>query len=161
MCQVKSHYIQILVFILPHKFKAMKEAIFSLNKYNFPIVKLDLSNIQSGNNNFKLNIEPNGIFSKKQRSFLLKFNFTAYCEENIEHPCVEILCVGEFTFKEVNSIEEIPLYFYANSIAILFPYVRAFVSTVTLQANYQPIVLPTMNLSTLSNILKERTCVTE
>lgn len=139
----------------------MKEAIFSLNRYNFPMVKLNLSNIKSGNNNLKLSIEPYGTFSKKERSFLLNFNFTAYSEEDMEHPCVEILCMGEFTFKEISSIEEIPSYFYANSIAILFPYIRAFISTVTLQANYQPIVLPTMNLSTLSNILKDRTCVTE
>lgn len=139
----------------------MKEAIFSLNRYNFPMVKLNLSNIKSGNNNLKLSIEPYGTFSKKERSFLLNFNFTACSEEDMEHPCVEILCMGEFTFKEISSIEEIPSYFYANSIAILFPYIRAFISTVTLQANYQPIVLPTMNLSTLSNILKDRTCVTE
>lgn len=137
----------------------MKEAIFSLNRYNFPIVKLNLTNIKVGNNNLKLSIEPEGVFSPKEGTFLLKFNFLAYFEESRELPCVEILCTGEFAFKEIYSIDEIPSYFYANSIAILFPYVRAFISTVTLQANYQPIVLPTMNLSALSEILKDRTKV--
>ena len=47
--------------------------------------------------------------------------------------------------------------FISNSIAILFPYVRAFVSTLTLQANIKPILLPTLNLSSLQDILRENT----
>lgn len=41
--------------------------------------------------------------------------------------------------------------------AILFPYIRAFVSTVTLQANVMPILLPTVNLSSLESRLRENT----
>lgn len=41
-------------------------------------------------------------------------------------------------FESARTLEDIPDYFYANSIAILFPYVRAFVSTVSLQANIPP-----------------------
>lgn len=132
----------------------MKEAAFSLEGYNFPLVNLDLSAVKSGQNHFNLNISPEGVFSAKDRTFLLRFNFAATLDEGVK-PCVEITCVGMFAFKEIDSVADIPSYFYANSIAILFPYVRAFVSTVTLQANFQPIVLPTMNLSDLSNVLKE------
>ncbi|EXZ22215.1 pretranslocase subunit SecB family protein, partial [Bacteroides fragilis str. S13 L11] len=54
-------------------------------------------------------------------------------------------------------LAEIPNFFYPNSIAILFPYVRAFVSTLTLQANIKPILLPTLNLSSLQDTLRENT----
>lgn len=50
-----------------------------------------------------------------------------------------------------------PSYFYRNSIAIVFPYIRAFISTVTLQANIPPIILPTMNLTSLEIPLKQNT----
>ena len=70
-------------------------------------------------------------------------------------------CVAWFEFQDVERIEDIPDYFYANSIAILFPYVRAFVSTLTLQANVPPMVLPTLNLFPLQKILQENTIVAE
>lgn len=72
---------------------------------------------------------------------------------------IEVNCLASFLFKGVESIDDIPTYFYSNSIAIVFPYVRAFVSTLTLQANYSPIVLPTMNLSDLNSQLKEHVTV--
>lgn len=56
---------------------------------------------------------------------------------------------------------EIPNYFYANSLAIIFPYIRAFVSTITLQSNMHPIVLPTVNLMGLSEKLKRNTDVVD
>lgn len=60
-------------------------------------------------------------------------------------------------FENVSSFDEIPTYFYRNAIAIIFPYVRAFISTVTLQSNIPPVILPTMNLSSLESPLKENT----
>ena len=70
---------------------------------------------------------------------------------------VNVRCVARYSFHDIHSLDEVPDYFYSNSIAILFPYVRAFVSTLTLQANVAPILLPTLNLSELQNVLKENT----
>ena len=139
----------------------MKEAVFSLRGYKFPMVKMDLRKIKPLQNKMNLSILPKGVFYPKNHSFELTFNFVASLEGEEGTPCIEISCIGDFEFKEIESIADIPSYFYANSIPILFPYVRAFVSTVTLQANYQPIVLPTMNLSDLSNFLKENVSVKE
>ena len=134
----------------------MKEALFGLEGYNFPKVMLDFSNVQPLNNSYKLAIEPEGEFDAQAGKFTLTFRFVAMIQVGEEmKSCVEVVCVGLFTFKDVRAVEDIPSYFYANSIAILFPYVRAFVSTLSLQANYTPIVLPTMNLSDLSTVLKK------
>lgn len=40
-----------------------------------------------------------------------------------------------------------------NSIAILFPYLRSFMSTVTAQAGISPFILPTININ---NLLEEQ-----
>lgn len=87
---------------------------------------------------------------------MLTFKFTAK-DDGTGREVVSVNCVALYMFKGVNSIEEIPAFFYNNAIAILFPYIRAFVSTVTLQANIKPILLPTLNLSDLQDRLKENT----
>jgi len=70
---------------------------------------------------------------------------------------VRINCKGLFEFKNVQTIEDIPDFFYKNSIAILFPYVRAYISLVTTQANVPGIILPTHNLSSLEEKLRNNT----
>ena len=70
---------------------------------------------------------------------------------------MRINCKGLFDFKNVETIEDIPDFFYKNSIAILFPYVRAYISLVTTQANVPGILLPTYNLSNLEEKLRNNT----
>ena len=74
-----------------------------------------------------------------------------------ENPFIKIRCRGSFAFENVNSFEESPDFFYVNSIAILFPYIRAYISLVTTQANVPGIILPTYNLSGLKDQLRENT----
>lgn len=64
-----------------------------------------------------------------------------------------------FKFQDKLLFDEIPAFFYKNSIAIAFPYLRSFISTLTLQANIKPIILPLMNLSELEKPLKDNTTV--
>lgn len=133
----------------------MNKAAFSIEKYIFDKVLIDLSNYVSDNIN--INFSPKGVFNKEASSFDLTFTFIAFNDNNIETPFVNIQCVGYFKFDNINSFEEIPSFFYRNSIAILFPFVRAFVSMVTIQANVPPILLATLNLSSLEEPLKQNT----
>lgn len=132
----------------------MNKAAFSLDNYKFEKVKIDFSKKTS--NSLNIGFSPSGKFITKESTFELKFNFVAHSGE-IENPFVEIECIALFKFEDKIQFEDIPTYFYRNSIAIIFPYVRAYISTVTLQANIPPIVLPTMNLSALEAPLKENT----
>lgn len=132
----------------------MNKAAFSLEKYKFEKIDLDLSRIES--DNLEVAFSPTGKFIESDSSFELSFVFKAHNgDENKSF--IEIKCLAIFQFEENLTFEEIPPYFYINSIAILFPYIRSFVSTVTLQANIPPIVLPTMNLSNLGEPLKNST----
>lgn len=132
----------------------MKKAAFSLNEYRFEKVEIDFSKKTS--NDLKILFEPTGKFISKDSSYELNFTFIAH-NESPDTSFVKITCISTFKFEDKISFEEIPSYFYRNSIAIIFPYIRAFISTVTLQANIPPIILPTMNLSSLETPLKENT----
>lgn len=133
----------------------MNNAAFKLEGYLFDKVFLDLSNLQP-KSTFNIDFSPSGVFNSENKSYELTFIFSAKEDEN-KSDVVKIRCVASFSFHNINSLEDVPEYFYNNSIAILFPYVRAFVSTLTLQANFAPIVLPTLNLSDLKDVLKKNT----
>ncbi|MCZ8297729.1 protein-export chaperone SecB [Flavobacterium sp.] len=133
----------------------MNKASFSIESYKFDKVMIDLSNQKT--NDIFIDFKPEGVFNGNDGTFELTFNFLALDSQETIVPFVEIRCVGLFKFENVNSLEEIPSFFYKNSIAILFPFLRAFVSIVTVQANIKPIMLPTMNLGSLEEPLRENT----
>lgn len=135
-----------------------KRASFSIDKYYFDQVHINMNNRTS--DKLFVDFQPSGIFNTGNKQYTLTFNFTAQSSDKKEiKPFVEVNCVGVFIFKEVNTIDDIPEFFYRNSIAILFPFMRAYVSMVTNQANVNPIMLPTLNLSSLETPLKENTIV--
>ncbi len=133
----------------------MKAAAFKLDNYIFDRVNLDLSNLKP-ETTFNIDFIPSGKFFADKDLYVLTFSFTATQAESNEQ-VVNVRCVAQFSFRDLDDEKNIPDYFYANSIAILFPYVRAMVSTITLQANATPMVLPTLNLSDLKDVLKEHT----
>lgn len=130
------------------------KASFYLDKYTFNKVNIDLDSTSLSD--IEINFSPSGIFKENtpESIYDLKLIFKAK-----DKGCtyVEIECNSVFKFTQAIRFEEIPKFFYANCIAIIFPYIRAFISTVTLQANITPIVLPTMNLSSLAEPLKNNT----
>ena len=88
----------------------------------------------------------------------MHLSFRALNDNPNEEVVVQLESVALFQMEEsVKSVDDIPNYFYANSIAIVYPYLRAFVSTLTLQSNAKPMVLPTMNLSSLESDLRKNT----
>ncbi len=132
----------------------MNKATFSLEQYRFEKIEIDFSKKES--NDLEIGFNPTGKFDTDKAIYELNFEFLAH-NGNPEQAFVLIECIAIFKFEDGISFEDIPPYFYRNSIAILFPYIRAFVSTVTLQANIPPIILPTMNLSSLEEPLKKNT----
>lgn len=135
----------------------MEKALFRLVNYKFDKVLLELGDIKH-DSEFDVKFIPSGKYFPAKSKYFLDFTFEASVD-SFKHDTVKVRCLAEYEFVNVSNIDEIPSYFYANSIAILFPYIRAFISTVTLQANIKPLMLPTMNLSSLHKELKEHTVV--
>ncbi len=132
----------------------MEKAAFSLEKYFFKDIQLHLGNLSK---DIGLAIEPNGVYYPNKKKYVLNIDFFAK-DNKKDKVFAHIICVSEFVFEgDVVSKNDIPQFFYGNCIAIIFPYIRAFISTITLQANVAPLVLPTMNLSSLKERLMNST----
>ena len=132
-----------------------ERAVFSLSGYHFNQMMLNFDNL-STDATLDMNFAPSGVFNQAEQTFALSFAFKATCNDA---DVVFVNCIAEFKFANEVSFEEIPDFFYGNSIAILFPYIRSMVSTVTLQANVRPLILPTLNLVSLKDHLKANTTV--
>lgn len=131
----------------------MKRATFSFEGYTFEEFKIITANKPT--DDISIKIDPSGVFNQNENNFLLKLNFQAFDEANEDIEFVQCKLNALFVFSEkIESIENIPNYFYSNSIAIVFPYLRSFISSLTIQANIKPVILPTMNLGSLSEPLK-------
>lgn len=139
----------------------MEQASFKFRDYKIIEFSFNSSNIIG--DDIALKIDPEGVFNKSNRMFSLTFKFYAFNKsDSLENNFVNCKMTANFQFSEdVINLENIPTYFYANSIAIVFPYLRAFISSLTIQANLRPMILPTMNLTSLSNPLKENVKVIE
>jgi Preprotein translocase subunit SecB. len=136
----------------------MERAAFRFDNYYFTKASIQFSTKFEDNLNLNITFKPKGEFCKDNSLFKLYLSvIISYNTENSENKIIEVDCYSEFVFSEKIKLSEIPYFFYPNSIAILFPYIRAFVSTLTLQANINPIVLPTMNLTSLQEDLKNNT----
>lgn len=139
----------------------MIQAAFSFEKYQVEKFSFNIDNIPKENISIKIN--PTGKFLPNENRFQLNFHFFAFDKEGTsETSFVECFLKADFLFSEgVQSLEDIPNYFYANSIAIVFPYLRAFISSLTIQANLKPVILPTMNLTSLSTPLQDNITIVQ
>lgn len=104
---------------------------------------------------------PSGIYNPQNGEFKLSINIaiTAATKEDIKdyHTVIKLEANGYFSLTDNPTFEAIPDYFYGNSIAIIFPYVRAFISSLTVQAGNRLLVLPILNLTSLTDVLKTKT----
>ena len=129
-------------------------AAFAFKSYTFSEVEMHMGQY-TDRCPLTLSFTPTGTYDRETHSYLLRFCFTA---TQAETSIIKITCEAVFEFRQYIDLEEIPDYFYPNSLAIVFPYVRAFVSSVTLQANLKShILIPTLNLTGLQSTLKDNT----
>lgn len=101
-----------------------------------------------------------GTIDRENNIFYLFLGFVLKNNENEEelneenvHFIVE--SIGEFEFDSDISAEDLSKYFLTNSTAIMFPYIRSYITTLTSNSGFgKPIILPTMNLTSLKEKLE-------
>ena len=104
--------------------------------------------------NLDISFNPSGLFSQGK---IVEMKMLFIAKKTDHKPFIEVEFTFSFKFEEKIQFENIPNYFYTNSIAIVFPYIRAFISNLTLQANiHPPVILPTWNLESLATPLREK-----
>ena len=60
---------------------------------------------------------------------------------------IDMNAEGYFEFESTITEEEKAIFFKTNAPAILFPYIRAYIGTLTSLSGVRPVILPTLNLS--------------
>ncbi len=65
--------------------------------------------------------------------------------------------IANYTFEKEINIDNLNNFFFVNAPALLFPYLRAYISTLTNLSGFEPINLPTLNMTKLGADLKSNT----
>lgn len=129
-----------------------KAATFTFKSYRFLQVSMDFETQEGAT--LSVSFDPNGEYCKATGEYKLRL-ITRVSSEEKEFISTTLQVV--FGFTEPIELSEIPDFFYPNCMAIVFPYVRSFLSTLSLQANVPPIILPIINFSDLQGVLKRNT----
>lgn len=98
-------------------------------------------------------IKPYGVLDIEEKQFQLTLSVTLTDLE--ERIYIEVDMMGLFQYE--GDEEEIKPFIYMNASAILFPYVRAYITTLTANSGLSTVILPTMNLSSLKDELEFNT----
>lgn len=126
----------------------------SFNFINFKIVEFSLKEPEILSNDITVSFEPFGLFNAEEKMFELTLGYKA---KQGEADFITTKLIAFFDIPSANTIEDIPDFFYKNSIAIVYPYLRAFITNLTIQAGQEPIIMPLLNLSELEKPFRDNT----
>ena len=88
-------------------------------------------------------INPEGEFNKEEKTFELILNVVV---NDKEHNLDLNMRIHGFFSYDGDNMDEVRSFIGINSPAILFPYIRAYVSNITALGGMQPVIMPTLNL---------------
>ncbi len=99
---------------------------------------------------------PSGKFDSQQNRFELFLGVRI--KDKNEALKIEIDAVGYFILRGEQPEQLLKNYLFRNAPAILFPYLRAYISSLsTLSGAVFPVVLPTLNMTNIGNELETNT----
>lgn len=133
-----------------------EKAAFSILSFRISQVLLNATEDAKGQE-LQVGFTPSGIYNSKSGEFELILNCIMHKSGKHDEPNLKVTLLTYFKFAENLPLAKLPEYFYRNSIAIVYPYLRAYISTLTAQGNNDLIILPLMNLSSLEKPLRENT----
>ncbi len=126
----------------------MDKSSFQFNSYKIVKSELDLTSINA--NPYSIEFEPSGVLSTPDNIFTLTLTIKIIQEENGFNMSFTISAEYEY-----NTIDDNFDFLYINAPAILFPYIRAYITSITSLSGFSPIILPTLNLIALKEKIKE------
>lgn len=131
-----------------------KTAKFQFRNYKILKSFFEIKN-ETHSNTINLNFDPKGVISKENSCFKLELGVKIDDANKSFH--IEVIIVADFYFDSDINQENLNKYFFVNAPALLFPYVRAYISTLTTLSGINPINLPTLNLTALGGQLQKNT----
>jgi len=120
-------------------------------------IKKSLIEIESGKFGESLEImfQPKGVIKISESTYTLELS--VFINDKSEGLNIEVVIISDFVFDNQIDKSQLQKYFYINAPAIIFPYIRAYISTLTALSGINPIILPTLNLSSLGLDLEKNT----
>ncbi len=129
------------------------------SKFQFKGFSIVRSLIERKNNKpskkISLGFNPKGFINKENATFQLHLGIKI--EDEGKSFNIEIEVVVNYTFEDKTERDNLNKFFYVNAPALLFPYIRAYISTLTNLSGFEPINLPTLNMARLGDDLKANT----
>lgn len=100
-----------------------------------------------------IDIDPKGSLLDTERHLLsLRMNVGVYSEK--KEVDIKVSLVAHFEYKSTQE-DELDAYIVYNAPAIIFPYVRAYISSLTGLSGISPIILPTLKMEKFGKKLLE------
>lgn len=107
-----------------------------------------------------IDFEARGLIRKKETQFFL--HLLANVKDEDDNFDISILTESLFSYdSEANVDELINSLFTVNAPAIVFPYIRAYISSLTALSGMPVLTIPTLNLTKLGAKLKENITIEE
>jgi|SRR5690554_3377505 len=126
----------------------------SLQFIGYKVKNSHIEFLEEDSKELKIRFEPKGVINNETNIFSLTMR--VFINDKNDHLKINVEIEGQFKLnnREDSKIED---FLYLNAPAILFPYVRAYINTLTALSGNRPVVLPTLNLSGLRENLKNNT----
>lgn len=102
-----------------------------------------------------IGFKPQGIINKVDGVFQLHLGVKI--EDEKKSLNIEIESTANYKFDTILDEDSLSQFFYLNAPALLFPYIRAYIGTLTNLSGFEPVNLPTLNISSLAEELKRNT----
>ena len=121
-----------------------KQGAIKFLDYRVSKVEFYLNKTEKQSNELNVEVSSDKEFDKELKNMLVELNVEIGDKD--ESPFFMSICLeGLFELSQDYLDYDINL-FYSNALSILYPYVRAIVSTYTAGANIKPVILPTINI---------------
>ena len=132
--------------------KKVEKARFRFVEYLFKETSIKLTG-EDISDDVEFGIEPNGIFEEDNKMFILTLNVLLKDKKSSLE--VKMTVTGKFKY-ETNDIQELVPYLGFNAPAIIFPYIRAYITNITALGGMSPIILPTLNMESVGKELLDK-----
>ena len=116
-------------------------------------------NDKNASKKVSLDFLPKGFINKTESNFQLHLDVRI--EDENKAFKIEITAIANYVFEKKESLDALNKFFFINAPALLFPYLRAYISTLTNLSGFEPVNLPTLNMSMLGEDLEKNTTVVE
>ena len=128
-----------------------KESAFKFENYIVRKSSINIGLEAESDKSLKIKINPSGLVDND----IFKLMLDIQISNDTQTITIDVLTEALFTFNREISKNNIQNYFCINAPAIVFPYIRAYISTLTALSGTDTLILPTLNLTEMGEVLKK------